>query len=175
MTRVKHKFLKHKINPETEILIVGTFNPEGNDNEANFFYSRQRNYLWTLIPKAFGLESLKGKSQSEKLDFITERKIDFIDLIKEIEVDQVLNYYDGYLDKKDKTWRDVISEMENLKNLKKVCFTRKTFSDIPEMKQRIEGIKQYCERWGIKFECLVTPARFYNSDKQAEWTKFLTE
>lgn len=45
MGKVKHRFINHKINPDTEILILGTFNPEAKENEADFFYGRSRNYL----------------------------------------------------------------------------------------------------------------------------------
>ncbi len=44
MSTIKHRFLDHQINPETEILILGTFNPETEKNEADFFYGRNRNY-----------------------------------------------------------------------------------------------------------------------------------
>jgi len=37
MTTIKHKFRDHKINPLTEILVVGTFNPETVENIAEFF------------------------------------------------------------------------------------------------------------------------------------------
>ncbi len=37
MTTIEHKFLSHQINPETETLIIGTFNPQANQNIAEFF------------------------------------------------------------------------------------------------------------------------------------------
>lgn len=49
LTLIKHKFGEHKINPETEILVIGTFNPETPENKTAFFYGRQRNFLWTLF------------------------------------------------------------------------------------------------------------------------------
>ena len=64
MTKIKHRFVDHKIDVNTEILVVGTFNPETPENIADFFYGRQRNFLWTLMPTAFGENSLKGKSIS---------------------------------------------------------------------------------------------------------------
>lgn len=173
MAIVKHRFRNHKINPDTEILIIGTFNPDTPENIADFFYGRQRNFLWTLVPKAFGDESLKGKTREEKLLFINSKSIDFIDLISEVDVDETSNYDDDYLDSKVKTWRNVIVEIEQLKKLSKVCFSRKSFSGIPKMKERIESIRLHCEQWGIHFEYLTTPARFYRADKQEEWTKFL--
>lgn len=172
MAIVKHRFLSHIINPDTETLVVGTFNPDTKENIADFFYGRQRNYLWTLIPAAFGEASLKGKTKEEKLAYIKERKIDFIDLIASVDVEEESNYDDDYLDGKVQTWGNVIAEMEKLKNLKRVCFSRKTFAGIPKMKERIESIRSYCETWGIGFSYLTTPARFYNNEKQTEWTTF---
>jgi len=172
MTTVKHRFRDHKIDPFTETLVIGTFNPDTVENIADFFYGRQRNFLWTLIPTAFGETSLKGKSRDEKLEFIAKYKIEFIDLILEVKVDEVANYDDRYLDSKVSEWREVISEIGNLPNIKRVCLTRKSFADIPNMKIKIDEIKTYCNEFKIDFQFLTTPARFYRVDKQEEWTKF---
>jgi len=40
MITVQHRFLDHQINSETETLIIGTFNPETTNNDAEFFYGR---------------------------------------------------------------------------------------------------------------------------------------
>lgn len=81
MITVQHRFLDHQINPETETLIIGTFNPETVDNKAEFFYGRSRNYLWRLLPTAFGETDLKNASKQEKLEFIQKYKIDLTDLL----------------------------------------------------------------------------------------------
>lgn len=175
MNIIKHKFLNYKISIETEILVIGTFNPDTVNNNAEFFYSRSRNFLWRLLPTAFNEGDLKQGTIKNKIDFINRYKIDFIDLILEIEVEegQEANYYDGYIDNKVKKWTDVISNISKLKNLKKVCFTRKTFSDIPYMRKRIEMIMGFCQKQNITFCLLTTPARFYSDDKQKGWTNFL--
>lgn len=172
MTKIRHRFINHNINPKTETLVIGTFNPDTEENIADFFYGRQRNFLWTLIPTAFNETSLKGKTRNEKLKFIEKYRIDFIDLISEVEVEEVANYDDGYLDSKISEWRDVISEIDKLTNLKRVCLTRKSFGDIPNMKTKIEEIKNHCERKKIPFQFLTTPARFYGQAKQTEWANF---
>jgi len=172
MTKIRHRFIDHVINPETETLVIGTFNPDTEENIADFFYGRQRNFLWTLIPTGFNETSLKGKTRNEKLKFIEKHRIDFVDLISEVEVEEVANYDDGYLDSKVTENKDIISEIEKLKNLKRVCFTRKSFGDIPNMKTRIEEIKKHCEKKEIHFQFLPTPARFSNEEKQTEWTNF---
>lgn len=176
MNKIRHRFLNHHINPETKILILGTFNPDTENNEADFFYSRSRNYLWRLLPSAFQKSDLKKSSKQEKLSFIEQEKIDFIDLIAEIEVEdgQEVNYNDDFIDNKITEWQNIISEIEKLKNLKKMCFTRKTFKDIPNMETQIEKIQEYCFKNRIYFKALTTPSRFYSEKKQIEWTNFLT-
>lgn len=175
MITIKHRFIYHQVNPTTETLIIGTFNPESADNNAEFFYGRNRNYLWRLLPTAFGKSDLKGSSIRAKLDFIKEYKIDFTDLIEEIKVDhgQEANYSDEYIDDKVTQWKPVDILIDSLPYLKMVCFTRKTLSDIPNMKKQLLKIQMKCEGKGIPFHFLVTPARFYRVDKQAEWTNFL--
>jgi G:T/U-mismatch repair DNA glycosylase len=176
MVTIEHKFITHKINLDTEILIIGTFNPNTEKNPADFFYGRNRNYLWRLLPKAFNEQDLKEKSKQEKLDFIKKAKVDFIDIISEVNIDEeeATNYADNYLDNKVSKWRDVIEEITQLNNLKKVCFTRKSFADIPNMKLQIEQIQSYCNSKNIVFQYLTTPARFYKDNKQEEWTNFFT-
>lgn len=176
MKTIKHKFCDHLIDPNTEMLIIGTFNPDTENNPAEFFYGRNRNFLWRLLATAFNVNDLKGKSKEEKIDFIGTTKIDFIDLIKEVAIEEghETNYDDAYLDSRVLVWRDIISELKELKKVKKVCFTRKSFSDIPEMRKKIEQIEAYCDNNQIKFQYLTTPARFYRADKQQEWTTFLT-
>jgi G:T/U-mismatch repair DNA glycosylase len=174
MTKIRHRFINHKINPKIETLVVGTFNPDTEENNADFFYGRPRNFLWVLIPATFNETSLKGKSKEEKLKFIEKYRIDFIDLISEVEVEEVANYSDGYLDNKVIEWRNVISEIGKLPNLKRVCLTRKSFGDIRNIKIRIDEIKSYCEDLKISFQFLPTPARFYGQAKQTEWTNFFS-
>ncbi len=175
MKTIKHRLLNHKINPETQILILGTFNPDTGKNKADFFYGRSRNYLWKLLPIAFKKPDLKKASKKEKLSFIKQAKIDFIDLIAEVKVEngQEANYNDAFIDNKVTQWQTVIKKIKVIKNLKKICFTRKTFTDIPNIKNQIETIQNYCSKNGISFKTLTTPARFYNKKKQTEWTKSL--
>lgn len=174
MTRVRHLMQHHVIRPETETLIIGTFNPDTKDNVADFFYGRQRNSMWVLLPTAYGLGSLKEKSKNEKLSFIKEKQIDFIDLISEVEVEEgeEANYDDAYIDKRVAEWKDVIGEINKLPSLKKVCFTRKTLADVPEMKKRIEEIEMHCKKNKIYFQYLKTPARTYSEVKQKIWSEF---
>ena len=132
------------------------------DNEAEFFYGRSRNYLWRFLPTAFGKADLKGTSKQEKLDFIKKHKIDLTDLIEEIKVEegQQANYYDSFIDNKVTRWKNIIALIDTLPNLKGVCFTRRTFTDIPQMKKQLLKIQKHCDNKGIAFQSLTTPARF---------------
>jgi G:T/U-mismatch repair DNA glycosylase len=175
MIRVRHRFIDHKMNPETETLIIGTFNPFTTKKQPHFFYATGRNDLWTLLPKAFGEASLKGSALEEKLRFIREKRIDFVDLISEVEVQEgtEIDRGDDYIDDKVTEWRDVIRVIDNLRQLKRVCFTRRTFSRIPNMEQRVREIVEHCQKKTLCFEYLVTPSKAYRGeDKQEEWNRF---
>jgi G:T/U-mismatch repair DNA glycosylase len=65
---IPHKFLDRKINPETQTLIIGTFNPAADKNPATFFYSRGRNHFWRLLPTALKEKEndMRKKSAEEK-------------------------------------------------------------------------------------------------------------
>lgn len=177
MIRVQHRFSDHQINPETETLIIGTFNPETPKNDAEIFYGRKRNYFWKLLPIAFGERDLKGLPKMRKIEFIRNYKIDLIDLIEELEVEEgeEANYDDAYIDSRVTRWKDVIGVIDALPNLKRVGLTRKTFSGIPNMKKKVEAIQEHCVIKGIPFKALTTPSRFYRSDKQTEWTNFFSD
>jgi G:T/U-mismatch repair DNA glycosylase len=170
---IRHRMEHHKVNPNTEILIVGTFNPETQENSADFFYGRERNFLWRLLPTSFQYQDLKGADKKRKQEFIAANKVDFVDLITVVEVEngKEADYSDAYIDQHVTEWTDVISLIKSLKNLKKVVVTRKTFSDVPNIKKYVDKIRDYCSSQNIAFECLPTPARFYNQSKQQTWTK----
>jgi len=172
---VRHKFADHRLNPAVETIILGTFNPGHEANKAEFFYSSPRNQLWSLLPGAFGEQDLRRARLGEKLEFLERRRIDFVDLIFEVEVEEgrECDRPDAYIDSRVTRWRDVISELETLQSLRRVCFTRRGFDGIQNMRSRIEQIEQYCGRRGLVFKRIVTPSGAYRSeDKQSEWTGF---
>jgi len=173
--RVKHSFLTHEIHPQTETLIIGTFNPSTSGDD--FFYGSPKNHLWTLLPKAFDDGDLKGKSKDAKKSFIRAKGIDFIDLISEIEVDagQGWKRDDRLITRREPKWRNVISELEKLHHSQRVCFTRKRsgLNAVPKIKKKIQEVENYCREKGLSFDCLISPARYYSTKKQYEWTAFL--
>ncbi|RXG86978.1 MULTISPECIES: hypothetical protein [Bradyrhizobium] len=182
-TPIKHKFRNHEINPATRCLIIGTFNPDTPKNTADFFYGTGRNDLWSLLPAAFGVEGhLKGKNRNpERLRFTRERGIDFVDIISEVMVDTDRAHHrkDSYIGGRVSVWRDVTGLMDELPNLERACFTRKTFNDVPGIEDHVRKIASYCDgnnarNRRIVFRCLVSPSRLApGKDKQKEWSAFL--
>jgi G:T/U-mismatch repair DNA glycosylase len=176
LIKIQHKFLKHEIHPNTEILIIGTFNPCHECNKDNdFFYSspNNRNRLWKLLPFAFGESDLRHATVEEKLTFSRNKHIDFIDIIQEVEVDEeeACNRNDAYIDKRVTQWRDVDFELKKLPSLKRACFTRKTFD---KHVQRIgEKVERLQKSIGKPFHLMHTPAWFPPKDEPKLWTRFL--
>lgn len=169
---VYHRFLEYPLPATTELLIIGTFNPETPENKADFFYGRRQNYLWSLLPIAFGLTSLKNNSKAEKIRFISEHQIGFLDVIAAVNVDKPDDYRDDYIDGNVVEWTDVIGRMKQLTNLKKVCVTRKTFAGVPNIRKRIAEVEEYCHQNSIHFQYLITPSRGYTLLKQEQWNSF---
>jgi hypothetical protein len=127
---IPHKFLDHSIGRSTETLIIGTFNPalDNDQNPATFFYSRPRNFLWKLLPSAYGEADLRGSSVDGKITFIRQKKIDFIDLVAQIDAaTDKISYGDEFVEKHFTQWRDLDHEIDRLTNLRRVGFTRCTF------------------------------------------------
>ena len=104
--------------------------------------------------------------------FAAHKTSDKLKAIIDGQDEQETNYDDSYLDSRVEEWTDVFSILSDLKNIRKICFTRKTLSDIPKMKQRIIEIEKYCKTKNIGFSFLVTPARYYSSEKQEIWNSF---
>lgn len=179
-----HKFRAHTINPDTEILIVGTFNPDTAKNKADFFYGTGRNDLWKLVPRAFEMESLKTFArysaakrlviQEKRLKLMRDKRIDFIDIIAEVnaEANRTHDRKDSYIGWRVSKWNSVGETLDNLLKLKRICFTRKTFAGVALIEAKVKEIAEYCERRSIYFQCLISPSGAASGDKQSEWTAF---
>ena len=72
------KFLDKYPMAGKKIVIIGTFNPDVEENKAEFFYGRSRNYFWNLLPKVFGYEPLKEKDIEEKIKFSYSEHLGYI-------------------------------------------------------------------------------------------------
>jgi G:T/U-mismatch repair DNA glycosylase len=173
MATIRHKFTDYKNKDNIELLILGTFNPDTPKNPAEFFYGRGKNYLWNLLPKVFDYQELKTLSLTDKKEFMDKFRIGFADIIQEITVEEETNYADEYIDSKVLKWIDFEEFLNNHKSLKKVFFTRKTFKDIPKMKQQIDLVREICSKNGLEFSCLPTPARFESQTKLNEWISII--
>jgi G:T/U-mismatch repair DNA glycosylase len=170
MPILSHKFSQHQQDLSTELLIIGTFNPDilpGPD----FFYGRPKNYLWELLPQCFDEPSLKYSPLTVKHIWIAGRHIDFIDLIAAVDVPegQEANVEDAFIDDKVTRWADVTGLLDRLPGLRAIYFTRKSFGDVPHIRQQILRVRDHARIRGIYFACLETPARFTNAAKQAFW------
>lgn len=118
---------------------------------------------------------MKGASKEDKVAFVRAKRIDFIDLIAEVDVDpgNENKRADKHLDNKVVEWRDVISELGKLASLGRVCITRKKDPSVKQIGARIEGIERYLLTRNIPCKCLPSPARYWNEEKQSVWNGFL--
>lgn len=170
MPIVFNKFRNHQVSAKTEILLLGTFSPDMPDS-PDFFYGRARNFLWYLLPKCWNLEPLKEAPLVEKQQFMAEYKLDFTDLINAIEIPEgeEANVDETFIDQHVLEWKDLISLIAALPNLKAVYFTRKTFNGIVNIRVQVNRIAGYCREKGIRFCKLETPSKFHSIEKQQQW------
>lgn len=87
-----HKFAAglnlERLDFEPATLIVGTFNPGWDKlhNEASWFYGRTRNnYFWEVLPRLYGLASLRRAPAGEWKAFCRQYRLALTDLIYSIE------------------------------------------------------------------------------------------
>lgn len=85
----KHRFYNSLFPAENnyEFLVIGTFNPEWdaiNGNNADYFYGRDSNFFWCIVPHAFDETCLinSGPNEWKKFCLKAEHKIAITDLIK---------------------------------------------------------------------------------------------
>ncbi len=170
MPIITHKFHDYQPDPNTEILILGTFIHDREDS-PDFFYGRTRNFLWHLLPICYNLPEMKEATLEEKKQFMAEYKIDFADVINTLEVEEGEedNSDDNFIDASVSEWRDLITLVDSLPNLKAVYFTRKTFNSIPAIRTQVTKIAKHCIDKGIRFCKLETPSKFYDPSKQQQW------
>ena len=170
MKAVSHKFKNILPASNTEILIVGTFAPE-TEEDTNFFYGRPKNFLWHLLPVCWNEDSLKESTLADKKEFMQRHKIGFADLIDALEVPkgEEANTDDTFVDSHVLRWNDIISIINDLPSLKAVYFTRKTFNGIPNMKSQLNIVAAHCRQKGVRICKLETPARHFSVEKQQQW------
>ena len=74
------------------------------------------------------------------------------------------DYSDEYIDDKVSKWNNIICIIKD-NSIKEVYFTRKTFANIKNIKNKILDIEKYCNENNIMFSYLDTPARYENKEK----------
>lgn len=169
--QIRHKFLKDRPLTCKKILIIGTFNPDVECNDAEFFYGRVKNFFWVLLPAMFDEKSIKGDVESQK-KFLSEHDIELTDLILTVNMDEKesCSYGDDKLQNVIQYNTDNILRCLEQGRTKEVYFTRKSFDkSVAGIKNEITKIKEYCDKNDIKFRFLPTPSRFYNEKKLEEW------
>ena len=80
------------------------------------------------------------------------------------------DYSDEYIDDKVSKWNNIICIIKD-NSIKEVYFTRKTFANIKNIKNKILDIEKYCNENNINFSYLNTPARYENNEKSKNWRK----
>lgn len=106
----RQSFCGSPIQRESNILFVGTFNPSDDScipqNDATWFYGRNRNKFWKYMPCALTGESLHPSDREIDTpqiwkDYCVNNKLVIIDLIKCIDVNDILlNFGDREVDSK---------------------------------------------------------------------------
>ncbi|TXI77846.1 MAG: hypothetical protein E6Q44_12780 [Flavobacteriales bacterium] len=155
------------------------------DGHVRFFYGRDNNDLWKLLPEllyAEPLQSLKNAPVEEKKAFMAEHKIDFVDLIKVLDGvprEEAANYEDEFIDQytdHPDAWFDVKGLIQSTPSIKAVYLTRKTFNTkVKNMRQQAKELKDFCSRSGIRCAGLITPSRMYRdmNHKRNKWRETL--
>ena len=170
MPIILNKFRNHQVNPQTEILILGVFNPYTED-APDFFYGKSRNFLWHMLPQCWGLASLQDANLQSKQEFMLKYKIDFADVIDAIELPQEedKNPEETLIDSHVQQWKDLVGLVDSLPKLKAVYFTRKTFNGISNIRTQLSSLARHCAAKDLRICKLDNPARFYSQEKLQQW------
>lgn len=190
-----HRFSEELI-PQWEIkyLFIGTFNPSWNPRdpknpEAVYFYGRNRNNFWAIIPNIFGGRSLKGMSKDVLVEYTKSKKIGITDIINSVinadatsstDVDNLTKgFSDAVLNKYDLEFStDLIIELieKNKSTLEGVYFTRSTSNGINKIWKEWLKIEKLCIEYSIKSAALITPANYKGGveRKTIIWEKFIS-
>lgn len=172
---IGHRCFDHVIHPDTETLIVGTFNPATDSNYADFFYGRPQNHLWSILGSIYGKSDIKECTKTEKIAFAHANRFDFVDLIAEIDVEPP-DYKDDHLERIAKAgqlrWRDLSRDVDALPHLKCLAVSRKHFNTVPTIGAQVDQLRVHLSKRPVRFRCLHSPTRAPRR-ALAEWTDFL--
>ena len=191
-----HRFV-NDLNPNEPLkyLFIGTFNPSWdrpqNDN-ANWFYGRQYNDFWFIMPQVFGHPSLMHRNFRTNRDFLihwcNQNQIGLTDVIQSINDANINNEHhrEIILGVNDNAF-DIFNEIiptdiaaiinANVETLCGVYLTRYEHTLLPNgiINNLWTGIKNICFNLNIDCSDLVTPSRQYRQlsriQKLNDWTR----
>ena len=182
----RHRFYD-KLSPdwELEYLFVGTFNPSwdfNNAEQADYFYGRNRNFFWRILPEVFENESLKNNHLIDKIEYLRKSKIGLTDLIisvdnanesSKVDVDNLtIGFSDNVLNNYilEFNTENIINLItKNSKTIKGVFLTRSTLNNINQIRDEWVEIERFCLKNKINTNRLLTPARNYSVRKVIDW------
>jgi hypothetical protein len=155
-------------NPTT--LIIGTFNPgwENLGNTAQWFYGRtHNNYFWEVLPRLYGMSSLRQARANEWRAFCKQQGIALTDLIYSIDdadaanpahVDYLKTYRDDLIIRhfQQINWLDIFGLLHNRPTISHVYLTRSTSGT--SWRRQWLGIETYCQSRNISAKTLLTPS-----------------
>lgn len=165
--KIEHQFLHKdffKPNWKADILVLGTFNPDGG-KEVDYFYGRNRNKFWKAILLTFKLNDNSLTTFEDKLTFLMKHRIACMDMIQKVKVNNPNKKTDitnDYRDQKlfggirDKSLERVYNT-QNIKSYlekfepKKVIHTWGKRKNPVEFKNEISEIKQFCKKRNVQF------------------------
>lgn len=175
----KHKFssdldLKNlDFSPTT--LIVGTFNPEWpTSNTAEWFYGyTEDNYLWDILPRVYGEESLINATPLPWKQFCHDKQIAFTDLIRSVDdadpdSKKHNNMLGGMNDNAlvynfdDFEFVNIVQLLKTHPSIKNVYITRGVTEAF--WKYLWNPVTHYCHHNGIRERQLLTPTIGQASD-----------
>lgn len=169
MSIVNNKFIEHKPAAQAEMIILGLFSSP-NKQSGDFFFGRSRVFLWHMLPICFKQPTLQEASVAEKKKFMERYKVDFLDIIASVDLDDEEAILDDELiDGQVHEFTDIVTQLKQLPKLKAVYFTRKTFNGIPHCKHALQSVVTYCRENNIRFCKLDTPSRHFSTEKQQQW------
>jgi G:T/U-mismatch repair DNA glycosylase len=168
-----HKFIDFltldKLDFKPKILIVGTFNPLIEGNDANWFYGRKENNFWDVLPRIHGEPSLKNASPKEWKRFCKRNLIAITDLISCIDdadlnnpdhVSLLKTYSDKSIAVKFKEHKTVKIEdlLDIYKSIQSVYLTRGTSDKF--WKSLWEPVEEFIKDTGRYESKLMTPSNY---------------
>lgn len=93
-------FCGHELHLDSNILIIGTFNPDNKScekhNSATWFYGRRQSKFWRYFPTALTgsslhLNDIEGEHPKIWQDYCVKNRVVIIDLIKKINTGDILS------------------------------------------------------------------------------------